>query len=635
MKPQIPCRLAVSLLATLIMPLIAGAQNFSDGFEGVALDPFWTVATQSGSVGTSTDRSHSGSQSARFVTTNTGQYKSVSLYHSFSQPTYGRVSVWIYDTGADVSSSNYTSLTLSNSTAGMFTDILTFDYDLGPGNGGDVYYFRGWNDTDQPVRSALDRTQIWHHWEIETFADSTSIAIDGQTVFSAAQGMRFDRVGLAMFGPSGRPAWTAYFDDFRFTPLTADGRRVRFLALGDLPGGVSFSQARAISADGSTVVGSSNSATGNEAFRWRDGVMTVLEPLPGYSDSAALGVSGDGSVVVGESRHVNGGGDAQACLWSSSDPVSLDFPESPWNQWSNASGVSRDGHVITGAVSTELCGCGTVQAVKWVDGTPMLLGDLPGGGFDSATDGPCSADGSVICGRGTTASSQYYQACVWRDGQLSTLPFLEGANPETSQALAVSGDGRTIVGFSSSARSVHDRNHGEACRWVDGAAEGLGDLAGGNVVSIAWATSDNGRVIVGIGNRSGGGLDGGAAFVWDPIHGIRELRQVLLDAGADVAGWDLYAATGVSADGSTIVGTGRNPAGAAEGFIAWITDPGDTNCDGLVDNGDIDAFVLALLDPAAYAGAFPDCNILNADINQDGNVDNGDIDPFVALLIGG
>ncbi len=60
---------------------------------------------------------------------------------------------------------------------------------------------------------------------------------------------------------------------------------------------------------------------------------------------------------------------------------------------------------------------------------------------------------------------------------------------------------------------------------------------------------------------------------------------------------------------------------------------GDLNCDGVVDNGDIDAFVLALLDPAAYGGAFPDCNRLNADVSGDRLVDNADIDPFVALLL--
>lgn len=59
---------------------------------------------------------------------------------------------------------------------------------------------------------------------------------------------------------------------------------------------------------------------------------------------------------------------------------------------------------------------------------------------------------------------------------------------------------------------------------------------------------------------------------------------------------------------------------------------GDLNCDGKIDFGDINPFVLALTDPNGYAQAFPDCNILTGDINQDGKVDFGDINPFVALL---
>ncbi len=61
---------------------------------------------------------------------------------------------------------------------------------------------------------------------------------------------------------------------------------------------------------------------------------------------------------------------------------------------------------------------------------------------------------------------------------------------------------------------------------------------------------------------------------------------------------------------------------------------GDLNCDGRVDFGDINPFVLALTDPAAYSVQYPRCHILNADINGDGVVDFGDIDPFVALLGG-
>ncbi|MGE0481311.1 MAG: hypothetical protein AB7Q17_12645 [Phycisphaerae bacterium] len=61
---------------------------------------------------------------------------------------------------------------------------------------------------------------------------------------------------------------------------------------------------------------------------------------------------------------------------------------------------------------------------------------------------------------------------------------------------------------------------------------------------------------------------------------------------------------------------------------------GDMNCDGVVNNFDIDPFVLALTDAAAYAAAFPNCDVNNADINDDGNVNNFDIDPFVAVLTG-
>ncbi|MGE0481464.1 MAG: LamG-like jellyroll fold domain-containing protein [Phycisphaerae bacterium] len=61
---------------------------------------------------------------------------------------------------------------------------------------------------------------------------------------------------------------------------------------------------------------------------------------------------------------------------------------------------------------------------------------------------------------------------------------------------------------------------------------------------------------------------------------------------------------------------------------------GDTNCDGAVDNFDIDPFVLALTDPMAYAAAFPNCDISSADVDGDGLVTNFDIDAFVALLTG-
>jgi probable HAF family extracellular repeat protein len=77
-----------------------------------------------------------------------------------------------------------------------------------------------------------------------------------------------------------------------------------FLGLGDLPGGLFWSSAHGVSADGSVVVGGSSSASGLEAFRWTEaGGMVGLGDLGGGAfGSLALGVSADGTVVVGYGR---------------------------------------------------------------------------------------------------------------------------------------------------------------------------------------------------------------------------------------------------------------------------------------------------------------------------------------------
>ncbi len=64
--------------------------------------------------------------------------------------------------------------------------------------------------------------------------------------------------------------------------------------------------------------------------------------------------------------------------------------------------------------------------------------------------------------------------------------------------------------------------------------------------------------------------------------------------------------------------------------------PGDMNCDGRLDGGDIDPFFIALGDPAIWCSQFcPFCNLSNGDMNGDGQVNGADIDPFFACLVGG
>ena len=62
---------------------------------------------------------------------------------------------------------------------------------------------------------------------------------------------------------------------------------------------------------------------------------------------------------------------------------------------------------------------------------------------------------------------------------------------------------------------------------------------------------------------------------------------------------------------------------------------GDLNCDGSIDFGDINPFVLYLSNFASWQAANPGCPPANGDINCDGTYGQasfGDINPFVALM---
>lgn len=79
-----------------------------------------------------------------------------------------------------------------------------------------------------------------------------------------------------------------------------------------------------------------------------------------------------------------------------------------------------------------------------------------------------------------------------------------------------------------------------------------------------------------------------------------------------------------------------NPCGtvnSAPALLQICTLDGDANCDGAVNNFDIDAFVQAILNPAGYAATYPNCNPLNCDTNNDDAVNNFDIDSFVGCIL--
>ncbi len=210
------------LASASVGPALASTVVFSDDFEGSSLNPFWSTLQTTPPTGfitfPSTVQAHSGSQSVQFNTQSTPNEKDVGLLHNFSSLGYGQASVWVYDTGANVSSSNYLTFYLYNQTTGVGAVLNTRDYDLGPGNGGEYGY-------DLPDGSnhftTIDRTLAWHQWSISSLPGSLTLAVDGTTVYSGNAGMAFDSVKMEMFAPGFRPNWVSYWDDFSvsFTPL--------------------------------------------------------------------------------------------------------------------------------------------------------------------------------------------------------------------------------------------------------------------------------------------------------------------------------------------------------------------------------------------------------------------------------
>lgn len=201
---------ACCLVAALTASASAQVTSFFDDFEGSTLDPFWTPSVTSGSITfPSTVRAHGGRQSVQFHSSNTASDKHVLLRHTFAQPTYGCISVWMYDTGANLASSNYISLSVGN---GFY--VTTFDYDRGASDGGNYYYATPARAAS--INSGVDRTPAWHHFSITSLATSLTIAIDGVTVHSGPGGTPMSFAQLYMGGPYWRPAWETSFDDFSF-----------------------------------------------------------------------------------------------------------------------------------------------------------------------------------------------------------------------------------------------------------------------------------------------------------------------------------------------------------------------------------------------------------------------------------
>lgn len=145
---------ALTLAACPLLPALGGVAGFTDSFEGASLDPFWTPHTESGSIGFSSSQAHSGSQSVQFNSSNTGIQKNIWLSHTFPSPQEGEFSIWFYDTGAGIDSSNYLWLQVNDLAGNDPADrvlLVGLDWD------GSTYFFQSPNN-QQLVDTGVPRT---------------------------------------------------------------------------------------------------------------------------------------------------------------------------------------------------------------------------------------------------------------------------------------------------------------------------------------------------------------------------------------------------------------------------------------------------------------------------------------------
>ncbi len=369
-----------------------------------------------------------------------------------------------------------------------------------------------------------------------------------------------------------------------FTTPSA-GSDALFVGLGDLPGRGVSSSGWGVSADGSTAVGGSQSIHDGEAFRWTlDSGMEGLGTTPNGSASIARAVSGNGTAVVGESvvAFVH-----EALFWMEGSGM-IALPHLPGMVSSAANAISADGSVIAGWSQNS----SVAKAVRWIGGLPEGLGDLPGGTGWSFADG-ISLDGTVIVGGAALVGAT--EAFRWtEESGMEGLGDFDGGF-SISHASAANGDGSVIVGHG------HPNFRPEAFRWTEEEGmQGLGVLPDADYGSRALAVSSDGSIVVGESDTR----TSPTAFIWDEQQGIRSLQQVLeQEHGLDLTGWRLEDARGISADGRVIVGTGRSPSAANEGWIAVLPSattqvaidirPGsDTNAVNLLSRGVIPVVIL-------------------------------------------
>lgn len=380
-----------------------------------------------------------------------------------------------------------------------------------------------------------------------------------------------------------------------------------FFLVGDLPGGGSQTRPYALSADGSTLVGSAVSEQGQEAFRWTvdEGIVGLGDLLGGAFNSTAFDVSGDGFVIVGRGRAMSfssPSGVDRAFRWTEDGMVQLTTSE-PDSSVHTASRVSRDGNSVYGTL-TRRTGPGmfelTEESFRWTQSEGAVSFDFtypqyedirpigPGDKLLIATDDFPVAMRQFLLIDPSSEEPTVVREFAAQPTNISPPPIgTFGVRLANDNASVAAGTIRTDRGPSSSGiEEPYMELNG--VRRVLTFEPSLAVVGEGFVADM----TDDGAILLGYAWRTGFGP---RPFIWTEAAGIRDLWEFfandhnLVD---DFEGWfpAFFSASAleISSDGSVIAGLGSPPQASVETYVVRLTPrlSGDANFDGCVDLND-------------------------------------------------
>tara|TARA_R100000935_G_scaffold1517_1_gene4848 strand:- start:25267 stop:28281 length:3015 start_codon:yes stop_codon:yes gene_type:complete len=318
-------------------------------------------------------------------------------------------------------------------------------------------------------------------------------------------------------------------------------------------------------------------------FLWNEtnGFETIGGVVPAPGIGGKTGISDDGLTIGASSLNTTSG------------LIELSMYDVATQTWTplgglggmDGGGESTSSHAISGDAST-IVGLGytatdnTPHAVRWTETEGVVdLGSTVVGAFSRAN--ATNLDGTVIGGWQDSASG-FRQGAVWTNGEQQLVANTNG--DPLGAVEAVSNDGLWAAGEGSFA------NNFQAYRWSETTGvENIGPPLSPGYRGLANGLNEDGSIVVGSYRPNGVPAVFGQGFIWIEGIGIQDLNEYATSLGIDTQGVTLSLPLDISADGSTVVGTGRDSNNSNVGFVLKLA---PTTVLGISENTTVDEVIL-------------------------------------------